>query len=109
MVEPGRVMSALQLKDNARGRRGYGDYMERRALEAGRPKGKAVLEAEWEPIRRGWYLGSEEFGEKMQGLIDSALVGKSRSSFSGAAIHAHDAASATHHGESMMRLAAIIM
>jgi hypothetical protein len=68
--------------------------MQRRALECVQRKGTSELEREWKPIRRGWYLGSEEFGEKMAGLMAVAMSGKARSSFSGPAALAHDEACA---------------
>lgn len=94
LVQVERVLGSLGLDDHTRGRTRYAEYMQRRAVESVERKGKAELEQEWKPIRRGWYLGSEEFGEKLVGLMEVAMSGKARSSFSGPAALAHDEAAA---------------
>jgi hypothetical protein len=52
------------------------------------------LEAEWQALRRGWYVGSKGFGEQLQEQLEKALSGRQRESHSGEAKTAHDEAAA---------------
>ena len=82
-LERQRVMGALRLKPADR--RGYGAYMEGRALEIGLKKGRAELEEPWKALRRGWYAGGEEFAAKLRSRIQGLVRGRRRESHSGAA------------------------
>lgn len=39
---------------------------------------------------RGWYLGGEEFFERLNGVVKEAVVEKKRESFEGEAVSRHD-------------------
>lgn len=94
LVEVERVLGELGLEDSPSGRRRYAAHMEGLGADAVKRKGRREMEGEWKEIRRGWYLGSEVFRERMQKLVAGAVSGKRRRSFSGAGIQAHDEASA---------------
>jgi hypothetical protein len=53
-------------QDSAAGRQKFERQMERRRLEA-------VAEEALKPLRRGWYLGSEQFKEQMLELMEGKL------------------------------------
>ena len=75
-------------------RRGYEAYMEGRVLELGRKARRKELEAQWKPLRRGWYVGGASFLERLEAYLDGALEGRQRESHSGQAKDAHDEAAA---------------
>jgi hypothetical protein len=52
------------------------------------------MDAEWEALRRGWYVGGETFLEKLAGHLDGAMKGRQRESHRGEAKVAHDEAPA---------------
>jgi len=53
---------------------------------------------EWREVRRGWCLGSEEFRDRMLGLLEGAMGGKRRESFERrAAMARHDENAAAAH------------
>lgn len=85
-----RVLGNLELGDNAGGRREYRRFIEERAGELGTRKGKDALNGDWQPIRRGWYLGSDAFRRKLMGRVGNAMEGGSRESYSGDAVRQHD-------------------
>jgi len=74
--------------------KGYEAYIEGRVLELGSKAGRKELEEEWEALRRGWYVGSEGFLEKLQGQLEQVMKGRRRESHSGEAKVAHDEAAA---------------
>jgi hypothetical protein len=41
-------------------------------------------------LRRGWFLGGEEFLERLEGVVKGALGEKKRESFDGEAVSRHD-------------------
>ena len=53
-------------QDSAAGRQEFERQMERRRLEA-------LDEEALKPLRRGWYLGSEQFKEQMLELMEGKL------------------------------------
>jgi len=70
--------------NNRTGRRRYEAYVESRALEVeqqGRPAEE--LEEEWRRIRRGWYLGSESFRDRLLEGLGQVLHGKRKESLGG--------------------------
>jgi putative transposase len=87
-----RVMASLGLPPGQL--KGYEAYIEGRVLELGTKAGRKELEAQWKALRRGWYAGDKTFGEKLEGCLDAAMVGRKRESFSGAAKESHDLAAA---------------
>jgi hypothetical protein len=74
--------------------KGYETYIEGRVLELDSQAGRKELEAEWEALRRGWYVGGEGFLEKLQKHLEPVLKGRRRESHSGEAKAAHNEAAA---------------
>jgi putative transposase len=75
-------------------RKGYEAYMEARVLELGIKAGRKELEEQWKVLRRGWYVGTREFGRDLEKQLDKARSGRRRESHSGPARQAHDEAAA---------------
>jgi len=75
---------------------GYEAYIEGRVLELGIKQGRTDLAEEWKAIRRGWYLGGEQFRERMLELAEAPLVKGQASSYSGEAKWEHGEAAAEH-------------
>ena len=73
---------------------GYEAYLATRVLELGLQAGRRELEARWKSMRRGWYVGSEDFGSGLRGWVQAALGQNRRESHSGPARRAHDEAEA---------------
>lgn len=66
-----------------RDRLAYWKYLERRAVEG---EEKEDLKA----LRRGWFLGGEEFLDRLEEVVKGALGEKKRESFDGEAVSRHD-------------------
>src|SRR5829696_2716098 len=58
-----RVLDSLNLPQTDG--HGYAAYMEGRVLELGLKGRRKELEAQWKALRRGWYLGAREFGQRL--------------------------------------------
>lgn len=71
--------------------RAYGRYVQGRAEEV--YKGEAE-EDEFAEMRRGWFLGGEEFRERLEDIVAGATKGRKRSSYTGASLQKHDEAQA---------------
>jgi len=85
-----RVLGARSWSDSPAGRNGYCRFMKKRVseiLHSGNPR---EADEDWKKIRRGWFLGSEEFKAKLEELIDDRMGGKKRSSYSGEEVDQHD-------------------
>jgi REP element-mobilizing transposase RayT len=74
--------------------KGYEAYIEGRVLELSSKAGRKELDEEWKSLRRGWYVGSKGFAEKLQEQLDQVMKGRRRESHSGEAKAAHDEAAA---------------
>jgi len=70
--------------------KGWEAYVERRVLELGMKAGRKELEVAWKALRRGWYVGEENFKLGLLARAKELLLGKRRESCAGAAQHAHD-------------------
>ena len=70
------------------GVKGYEAYMEGRALELGIKAGRAELEAKWKELRRGWYVGEENFLGQLKTRLGKLVAGKQRESHAGGATRA---------------------
>jgi REP element-mobilizing transposase RayT len=64
------VLGELGLRDDAAGRRAYGERMRQRAVEELRDEGGGL---EREELRRGWCLGGAGFRERMLRLLEQLL------------------------------------
>jgi putative transposase len=60
--------------------------------EASLPEEDREKDEEFEAVRRGWYLGGEEFREELEAMIEKTLKGKRRTSYGGEALRKHDEA-----------------
>ena len=62
-------MRVLGFTDTAAGRRELVSYLDRRILEEGKRSGKVTraeaMDRRMSDLKRGWYWGRQEFGEKM--------------------------------------------
>ena len=85
-----RVLQAYHWQDDSNGRRAYALHMRKRVLELRHAAAPASVDETWKRIRRGWYLGPAEFKQQLEGLVDSRLKDKRRSSFSGDEVALHD-------------------
>jgi len=86
-----RSLGCLDLRDDRPGLVRYRQYMQKRVLEIAGSEKPWEMDRQWNNIRRGWCFGSDEFREKMTGMLDGALDGKRRDSFCGEEVAAHDA------------------
>jgi REP element-mobilizing transposase RayT len=85
-----RVLNALHMADSAAGRTAYRRFMKKRVLEILHSDNPRGIDEGWKDIRRGWFLGSNEFKEKLEELIDGRMVENKRSSYSGEEVDQHD-------------------
>jgi hypothetical protein len=82
-----RVLGSLQLR--AGQQQGYEVYLESRVLELGIKAGRAELEAAWQSVRRGWYVGGEEFRLNLLERAAEETKGKHPESLDGEVRRAH--------------------
>jgi REP element-mobilizing transposase RayT len=75
-------LEVLGYRDTTAGRRRMVEDLDRRVLEEGDRSGRVPLPAEVDArishLRRGWYWGRQEFGEKLLGMLE-ARMGRARS------------------------------
>ena len=83
-----RTLGCMGLEDTPSGRRGYREYMQKRVVELAESDNPKELDSSWAKIRRGWYLGTDQFKTDMLERIEG-LSGK-RESFSGDEVRLHD-------------------
>ncbi|MEW5817402.1 MAG: transposase [Spirochaetota bacterium] len=90
-----RVLGELgDHRDNERGRKIYGRYMEDLSKEYRQSEEREEFNMKWKPLREGWYLGDEEFRDHLISFLDRAIHGKKRESFSGDELREHGEAQA---------------
>ena len=85
-----RVLGARQMADNIAGRKAYGRFMGKRVAEILHAENPREADVEWKRIRRGWFLGPEEFRERLGELIDAQMGSRNRTSYSGEEVDLHD-------------------
>lgn len=85
-----RVLGEYGLLDDGDGRKNYAALMQGRVAEVASGEDLEEVEAEWGRIRRGWFLGSEQFRDELLGRIDDSMAGKRRESFHGESVRQHD-------------------
>lgn len=86
-----RVFRSHQLSgEGKRNQRRYALRMEKKARECLGAKEDDRLKEEWETIRRGWYMGSDEFRDRLLDLADPVVRGRKRRSYRGEGLAAHD-------------------
>ncbi len=86
-----RVLGNFGWTDAVDGRNGYRKMMQKRVLEISCAEDPMRTDAEWEEIRRGWYLGSKTFRQDLLEKLDDVVgVQGERASFSGQEVVLHD-------------------
>jgi len=85
----GRVLAALNLTDTTTGRARYGEYMAKRVLEVRHADKPWEADEQWKRIRRGWYLGGEEFRGRMLERISGIVESDEGTPFGGESIREH--------------------
>ena len=84
-----RVFASLDLPDEGgASRRRYAAYMRVRAGEA--RAGDPACEADWQAMRRGWYVGGESFREQLLVQADKRARGRRRGSYRPEGLALHD-------------------
>ncbi len=86
----GRVFGSVELPDESEtSRKLYGRDMEFRSREVCR--GVSVQEeAAWRDLRRGWYVGGSDFGERLRDMASGAAEGRKRESYERVLMEKHD-------------------
>ncbi len=84
------LASVMRGPDDSSHRAGYGAVLESRTLELADASRRAYLEEQWQPLRRGWYLGSAKFKDRLLRQIGQVMENRRRSSYAGEAPKAHD-------------------
>lgn len=72
------VLAESHCKDDAHGRRRYGDYLEKRVLAESRP-GREEAEA----VKGGWFLGGERFRDRLLDRIEEITADSEKESIRG--------------------------
>ena len=86
-----RVFGALELPDEGAGsRRRYRGWLAARTRDVLEQEATAAEAGKWRELRRGWYLGSESFGDRLMDWAAGAVAGRRRSSSTGEGLRAHD-------------------
>ncbi len=99
-TEPGWLKGEIVLawhhwrSERSRDRQAYAKYLQRRAEECWENEEDAQEDEMLKAIRRGWYLGGEEFRETLEELAEKVVKGKRRASYAGEVLKRHDAAEA---------------
>ena len=88
-LETDRVLGSHTCAPSQAGQKAYAEYMRGRVAEELGLSPKE-LARQWGKIRRGWYLGGEEFKERLLGRVAAVTAGKKRESYAGEAVRAHD-------------------
>jgi hypothetical protein len=69
-------------------RRAYEAHLQRRAKQCWTKR--EGPESEFAELRRGWFLGGEQFREKLETLAAKVVQGRNRESYSSCALRRHD-------------------
>jgi len=85
-----RVLDSKGYADTPEGRKAYRQFMTKRTVEIQHAGNPLEIENEWKSIRRGWFLGSDAFKDKLDVLIDRQIGEKKRTSYSGEQVVEHD-------------------
>lgn len=89
-----RGLNNLGLADTPAGRRRYAKYMDGRVEEVRNSDQPWKADESWQKIRRGWFIGGEDFRQEMLGRLGQAMEKGKRGSYSGDAVKTHDEARA---------------
>jgi len=84
--------------EKRRDREAYENYLQERAQECWEDAGRE--NEEWKQLRRGWFVGGENFRDKLEELAARVAKGRKRHSYAGEMLRKHDA---TEAGELLKR------
>jgi len=87
-----RVLGNLGIRDDKRGRTDYRRYMADRVAQLHTKAGRNEFRSAWDEVRYGWYVGGDDFRDRLLEQLGRSVEGNQRNSYSGAAIRAHDEA-----------------
>lgn len=91
----GRVLGELGgYQDDREGRRAYEAYIEGLAKRIYDKKELKGFDEEWKLIRKGWYLGGEDFRDRLLEMLDKVMHGKAKEAYHGDEVRAHEEAQA---------------
>jgi len=74
----------------SRDRSAYASYLQKRAMECMDEETRKWQEEEWKPLRRGWFLGSGEFRDRLEKMVSTVVGKRKRGSYRGDAMKTHD-------------------
>lgn len=87
----GRVFAALDLPDEGAGsRRRYGAWLAARTHDVLEREPTEEEARTWRELRRGWYVGSESFGDRLMDWAAGVVDKRKRSSYAGEGLRGHD-------------------
>jgi hypothetical protein len=89
-----RVFGDLGVQDNQAGRAWFNEYMISRINAISSASDPANADDAWEVIRKGWYLGSDEFRDQLLLHLDKSLQKAKRHCLRGEEMKRHDEAEA---------------
>lgn len=103
-VLPGRIPSLVAAWGDVLGwhhweiekrkdREAYEDYLQWRTRECW--GGRSREDEDWKELRRGWFLGGEDFRDKLEQLAAHVVKGRRRQSYTGEMLGRHDVTVAT--------------
>jgi len=90
------LLKSYQQEDTVAGRRSFKARMQRRLVELKHSAEPARADEEWDRIRRGWFLGGEEFRKQMLTKMDEVLKEQQQGSCNGPAVRDHGERDAEH-------------
>ncbi len=86
-----RLFSSYGLRNGGRNaRRRYEQLMERLREDLPHRGGERVSAGDWEPLRRGWYLGNDVFRDWLMNRADSLACDRKRDSYRPEGLRLHD-------------------
>ena len=83
-------MSAFSWADDQKGRRLYREYMRKRVLKIACSDKPWAVDKCWDAIRRGWYLGAEQFRVELLSKLNGIICSGRRDSYAGEECRCHD-------------------
>lgn len=85
-----QVLNSLRLNDDRKGRNEYRHYMHNWVSEIRRSKDPRRLNAEWNKIRRGWFLGCDRFRDSLLDRLECLRSDRKESSLCSTEVHLHN-------------------
>jgi hypothetical protein len=99
-----RVFDHLSIPDEGQGgRRRYAAYLSRRTREEQSNDPSEEGKKEWRRIRRGWFVGSEAFRDRLMDRADEIVRRRNRDSYAGDGLETHDERAAERRLDDAMK------